>query len=58
MADCHASSVVAPVGLPADLVEVPPGGIEIEIEMEIDVDVERLGEVEERARWAFGSVSI
>ncbi|MGY3507580.1 hypothetical protein ACVIQY_000555 [Bradyrhizobium sp. USDA 3051] len=31
----------------ADLVEVPPGGIEIEIEMEIDVQVERLGEVED-----------
>ncbi|MFK4498202.1 hypothetical protein ABIF86_002493 [Bradyrhizobium japonicum] len=47
MTDRHASPVVAPLGLLADLVEVPPGGIEVEIEMEVDVDVEFLREIED-----------
>src|SRR5437868_6713025 len=47
MADRDASPVIAPLGLPADLVEMPPGGIEIEVEMQVQVDVELLGEVED-----------
>src|SRR5437764_11617763 len=50
MADRHASLISAPLGLPADFVEVPPGRIEIEIEMQIDVDVELLGEIEDTCK--------
>ena len=47
MADGDAALVVAPLGLPADLVEMPPGRIEIEIEMQVDIDIEGLREVEQ-----------
>ena len=47
MADRDAALVVAPLGLPADLVEMPPGRIEIEVEMQVDIDVELLRQIED-----------
>src|SRR6266404_1263397 len=47
MPDGDASVIVAALGLPANLVEVPPGRIEIEIEMKIDIDIEGLREIEQ-----------
>ena len=47
VADGDAALIVAPLGLPADFVEMPPGRIEIEVEMQVDIDVEFLGEVEQ-----------
>ena len=46
MADRDAALVVAPLGLPADLFEMPPGRIEIEVEMQVDIDVELLRQIE------------
>ena len=45
--DGDAALIVAALGLPADLVEMPPGGIEVEIEMQIDIDIEGLREIEQ-----------
>lgn len=47
MPDRDATTIVALFGLPADLVEMRPGRIEVEVEMEIDVEVELPGEVED-----------
>ena len=47
MADRDAALIVAPLGLPADLFEMPPGRIEIEVEMQVDIDVEFLRQVEQ-----------
>ena len=58
MADGDAALVVAPLGLPADLVEMPPGRIEIEIEMQVDIDIEGLREIEQFFQMRMGSVSI
>ena len=46
MPDRDAAVIVAAFGLPADLLHVPPGRIEVEVEMQVDVDVELLREVE------------
>src|SRR3954452_7949582 len=46
MADRDAALVIAPLGLTADLFEMPPGRIEIEVEMQIDIDAELLRKVE------------
>ena len=47
VADGDAALIVAPLGLPADLVEMPPGRIEVEIEMQVDIDIELLREIEQ-----------
>ena len=47
VADGDAALIVAALGLAADLVEMPPGGIEVEIEMQVDIDVEGLREIEQ-----------
>src|SRR5947208_2806997 len=46
MADRDAALIVAPLGLPADLFEMPPRRIEIEVEMQVDIDVELLRQAE------------
>ena len=56
--DGDAALIVAALGLPADFVEVPPGGIEIEVEVQIDIDIERASEIEESSICAIGSVSM
>ena len=45
--DGDAALIVAALGLAADLVEMPPTGIEIEIEMQVDIDVECLREIKQ-----------
>ena len=40
-----AALVVAPLGLPADFFEMPPGGIEIEVEVQVDIDIELLRQI-------------
>src|SRR6267142_7118755 len=47
MPDRDTSLIIAPLGLPQDLVEVPPGRIEIEIQVKIDIDIEGLREIEQ-----------
>src|SRR6185295_20244301 len=42
MTDRDAALVIVPLSLPADLVEMPPGRIEIEVEVQVDIDVELL----------------
>ena len=52
MADRDPALIAVAFGLPADLVEVHPGRIEVEIEMEIEIDIELSGQLEEPARSA------
>ena len=47
MTDRDAALVVAPLGLPADLFEMPPRRIEIEVEVQVDIDVELLRQIED-----------
>src|SRR5256885_1879966 len=47
MTDRDAALVVAPLGLSADLFEMPPGRIEIEVEVQVDIDVEPLRELKD-----------
>src|SRR6195256_2719885 len=47
MADGDAAVIIAALGLPANLIEVPPGGIEIEIEMKMDIAIEGWREIEQ-----------
>ena len=47
MADRDAAVIIAPLGLPADFLEMPPGRIEIEVEMQVDIDVELLRQIEQ-----------
>ena len=45
--DGDTALIMAAFGLSADLVEVPPRGIEIEVEVQIDIDIERNSEIEQ-----------
>src|SRR6266850_922670 len=47
MPDGDTALIIAALGLPADLVEMPPGRIEIEIKVKIDIDIEGLREIEQ-----------
>ena len=58
MTDRDAALVIAPLGLPADLFEMPPGRIEIEIEMQVDIDVEFLRQTENFFEMRVRSASI
>src|SRR6266478_296389 len=47
MPDRDTALIIAALGLPQHLIEVPPGWIEIEIQVQIDIDIEGLREIEQ-----------
>src|SRR3979411_2125367 len=47
MPDRDTALIIAALGLPQHLIEVPPGRVEIEIQVKIDIDIEGLREIEQ-----------